>query len=315
MAEHYLMPTRQTLHGILWSQLPPVLKIQSGDIVTINTLEPDWRIERPLISQRDAGVFYPRIPKLDDGHALCGPIEIANAQPGMTLSVEIMSVIPGEWGWSCVGIENEEHLSALGFHNKEIFWLWDIDIEKNLCINEHGYEVPLNPFPGVLAVAPQGNEYVTTKIPGSHGGNIDCRSLIAGSKICLPVFHQGALFSVGDGHAAQGDGESGGTAIECPLKELKLRFTLKESRLFEPICETPEGIITFGFDRDLTCASYKALKNMRRYLLENFAISENEAMMLCSLCVDLRITQIVNGIRGVHAILPNNCRTVKKNRS
>ncbi len=311
MAEYILTPSRKTLHGILSGMLRPVLKIQPDDTVAMTTMEPDWRIKRPPVSRLDAGEFYPRIPGHDDGHALCGPIEIEGAQPGMTLIIDILSVVPGDWGWSCVGIGNQEHLNALGFAGGEEFWLWDVDAVKGLCTSVYGHTVLAQPFPGVLAVAPKGDGAVSTKIPGPHGGNLDCRLLVAGSRVYLPIFHPGALFSAGDGHAAQGDGESGGTAIECPLKELKLRFSLMDTPLWGPVCETPEGAVTFGFDRDLNTAAYQALFNMRQYLKEHYTLSEKEAMMLCSICVDLRITQIVNGIRGVHALLNNNWQTAK----
>lgn len=312
MDEHILIPSRNTLHGILCSQIPPAMKIRPGDIVKITTLEPDWRVERPPISRLDAGEFYPRILGHDDGHALCGPIAIEGAKPGITLAVDILSVVPGDWGWSCVGISDQDHLDGLGFAGENEFWLWDIDLKMGVCTSIHGHAIPMASFPGVLAVAPQGEGNMTTKIPGPHGGNLDCRSLVAGSRIYLPVFHEGALFSAGDGHAAQGDGESGGTAIECPLKELKLRFSLIDAPLWGPVCETPEGIVTFGFDSDLNKAAYKALKNMRRYLIDHYALKEKEAMMLCSICVDLRITQIVNGVRSVHALFANSRAFLKR---
>lgn len=303
MAEYKLRPQRDSLHGVLDPSLPPALQVQSGDTVRVTTLEADWRLERPSGRPLQAPV-YPRIPGHDDGHALCGPIYVKGVGPGRALRVDIMEIEVERWGWSSVGIGNRDHLEQLGFEGEEYFQVWDLDRENGLCISPGGLRIPLAPFPGVVAVAPRGTEPVPTHVPGDHGGNLDCRALEQGSTIYLPVFHEGALFSVGDGHGAQGDGESGGTAVECPFREIALRLSAAEFLIDSPVAHSREGWITFGFHQDLTKAAYRALKNMRMLLERRFAMAEKEAMTFCSAAVDLRVTQIVNGIRGVHAIVP-----------
>lgn len=157
---------------------------------------------------------------------------------------------------------------------------------------------------GVLAVAPDSAEPVSTHPPGLHGANLDCRELIEGSTLYLPIFTEGALFSVGDGHAAQGDGESGCTAIECPMKEVRIRLEIQEGSFGSPVADTPGGWVAFGFSESLTDASYNALGNMVHLMERLYGYEYREALSMCSVAVNLRITQIVNGIRGVHAILP-----------
>lgn len=303
MAVYQLSPKRKNLHGVLDARLKPALHIRSGDTVFVTTLEPDWRTSRPEPVTHQAPVF-PRIPGLDDGHALCGPIYIENLTPGMSLRVDIGTIKTANWGWSSVGIGTSDHLARLGFSGKESFRIWDI--LNDICIDPEGLKIPATPFPGVLAVAPKGHRSVRTHIPGNHGGNLDCRLLRPGSSLYLPVFHKGGLFSVGDGHAAQGDGESGGTAIECGFQHIELTFRSAPSLIESPVAHTPEGYLTFGFDADLTTAAYLALKHMRQLLHLLFGLEEKTAMTLCSVAADVRVTQIVNGIRGCHVLLPHN---------
>lgn len=300
-----MKPERRSLHGVLDKHLPPALRIESGDCVEITTLEADWRLERPHGKELTARE-YPRIPGHDDGHALCGPIYVNGAQKGMALKIEIGPIVPDDWGWSCVGIGNKEHLEGLGFRGEQDFKVWEVDRQTGECHYSQKFRVPAEPFPGVLAVAPKGEKAVRTHIPGNHGGNLDCKELRPGSVLYLPVFHDGALFSLGDGHAAQGDGESGGTAVECPFKSIQVKLSAVDFLIESPVARSEKGWITFGFDEDVTAAAYEALKNMRLLLKKFFGIEEKEAMTICSVAADLHITQMVNGIRGVHAIIPEN---------
>ena len=302
MAEYFIHPEKRNLHGVLDASLAPALCIQSGDILHIETLEADWRIARPDPVTLQAPFFAKRDPKRDVGHALCGPFHVEGVQKGDALKIEILDIEPGTWGWSSVGIGNPDHLEHLGFHGEEYFRVWDI--ADGYCTDISGFCIPADPFPGVLAVAPLGDQPVRTHIPGPHGGNLDCRELRPGTVTYLPVSHPGGLFSVGDGHAAQGDGESGCTAIECPFSKISLRLSRAERLLDSPVTFTKTHVITFGFDQDLTEAAYKALKEMYTLLGRRCGIVEKQAMTICSVCADLHVTQIVNGIRGVHVMLP-----------
>lgn len=226
MANHTLNPSRGNLHGSLSRSIPPVLTISPGDTVDFTTLEADWRIVRPDSPSSSSGIFMERSFPADQGHALCGPVYIQGARPQMTLAIRINQIIPGTWGWSRVGGGDPDHLCRMGFEGDEYFLIWDIDPKKGICRSHMGHCVPLSPFMGVMAVAPDSDDYVKTHVPGPYGANMDCRDITAGSILYLPVYTEGALFSTGDGHARQGDGESGCTAIECPMKQVSLTFDL-----------------------------------------------------------------------------------------
>jgi len=278
------------------------LHIKSGDILNVETLEADWRIAKPDPVTLQAPFFPERDLKRDVGHALCGPVYVEGVLPGDSLRIDILALEPGDWGWSSVGISNSDHLDRLGFQGEEYFRVWTV--RDGICEDADGFRTPADPFPGVLAVAPKGDDPVRTHIPGPHGGNLDCKELRAGVTVYLPVSHPGALFSVGDGHAAQGDGESGGTAIESPFNNMSFRLSRAKRLLDGPVAVTKTHVITFGFDEDLTKAAYQALAQMRQLLKKEFDIPEKQAMTICSVSGDLHITQIVNEIRGVHAMLP-----------
>ena len=304
MADYFIGPERANLHGHLSNKIPPALRIRSGDTVTFSTLEGDWRLERPAKPESSSGLFFPRKLPEDCGHALCGPIYIEGARPGMTLAAHLEKIVPSDWGWSRVGDGDLGHLSRIECQEGEYFLIWDLDKKRGTCRSHRGHQVAMSPFMGVLAVAPDSVEPVSTHPPGLHGANLDCRELIEGSTLYLPIFTEGALFSVGDGHAAQGDGESGCTAIECPMKEVRIRLEIQEGSFGSPVADTPGGWVAFGFSESLTDASYNALGNMALLMERLYGYEYREALSMCSVAVNLRITQIVNGIRGVHAILP-----------
>jgi acetamidase/formamidase len=173
-------------------------------------------------------------------------------------------------------------------------------------VNQHGYEVQLRPFLGVMGMPPDEPGLHSTGPPRATGGNMDCKELIAGSSLFLPIAVSGALFSTGDGHAAQGDGEVSSTAIECPMDRAVLTFILRpELHLSLPRANTPAGWLTMGFDEDLNEAMFLALEGMLDLMCEQYQFNRKEALALASIVVDLRITQIVNGVWGVHAVLPH----------
>ena len=169
-----------------------------------------------------------------------------------------------------------------------------------------GHGVLMQPFMGVMATAPDSDEPMRTHLPGIHGGNMDCKEIVAGSTLYMPVYAEGALFSTGDGHACQGNGELGCTAIECPMSSVRMTFEATDEPFEMLKCDAPSGWITFGFSEDLTNACYEALLNMVKLIQRMYKYSRKEALNLCGAVVDMQVTQIVNGIRGAHAILPHN---------
>lgn len=307
MQRYTIEPSRASLHGVLSRSIAPVLTIQPGDSVTFRTLEGDWRLEKPPQAKTGSGRFFAREQPNDAGHALCGPVAVAGAKPGMTLAVRVDEVVPANWGWSRVGGGDPDHMQRIGWQGEEEFLLWDVDVRTGICTSHTGLKIAMNPFPGVLTVAPDSEQPVRTHLPGNHGANLDCKEIRRGSTLYLPVFAEGALFSTGDGHAAQGDGEAGCTAIECPMERLTYTFDLLDEPIASPVCKTADGWITFGFDRDLTNATYTALQNMVLLMMRLYALTRREALNLCSMVVDLRTTQIVNEVRGAHAVLRDSC--------
>jgi acetamidase/formamidase len=171
--------------------------------------------------------------------------------------------------------------------------------------DQFGWAVPLRPFMGVMGMPPDEPGLHPTFPPRPWGGNIDCKELVAGSRLCLPIAVPGGLFSVGDGHAAQGDGEVCGNAMECHMDRVELVLTLHPGlHISTPRADTPAGMITFGFHQDLYEACIIALEAMLDLMEERHGLQRREALALASVLVDMRITQLVNGTRGVHAILP-----------
>jgi acetamidase/formamidase len=284
--------------------LPPVLTIDPGDTVQFTTLEAAWCVERRPTKWPWKQV-EPRRPVLDDGHALTGPVAVRGARPAMTLGIEIGPIIPADWGWTFSAPQGER-ARALGLANQPPHaQFWDIDPEPMLARDRAGRRVRLRPFMGVMGVAPAEPGVHTTTPPRPWGGNMDCKELVAGTTLYLPVGVDGALFSVGDGHAAQGDGEVCGNALECPMEQVELTFRLLDAPLKAPRARTADAWITFGFDPDLNRATTLALSNMLDLLQEQRGLPRQEALALASVAVDLRVTQIVNQSQGVHAVLPH----------
>ena len=309
MTLHTIEPERRTLHGHFSPELEPVLWIDSGDTVRFRTLESGWNIESRTSSRHEdqPRTFEPRDPELDSGHALCGPIAIRGAEPGMTLAVRIDAVRPGTWGTTFAGGWSHPVNERLGLLNEGTILRWTLDPDALIGRDQFGHTVALRPFMGVMGMPPAEPGIHSTVPPRATGGNIDCRELVTGSTLYLPIAVPGGLFSVGDGHAAQGDGEVAVTAIECPIERVDLQFTLlPELRLAMPRAHTPAGWLTFGFDTDLNQAMMVALEAMVELIGEQYHLARAEALALASIVVDLRITQIVNQVRGVHAVLPHN---------
>jgi acetamidase/formamidase len=294
MSTHELLPARSTLHGHFSAELAPALEVDPGDTIRARTLRGSWD---------DAG--FDRDATLDAGHALTGPVFIRGARPGDSLVVEILKLRPARSGHTNAGdistpVNDRLALTGAGRHRVE----WEIDPETRVA-RALSFEVEARPFLGVIGMPPGEPGIHSTIPPRPTGGNIDCRELVAGSTLILPVAVEGGLLSFGDGHAAQGDGEVSGTAIECAMDEVELRVSLVAAAgLKTPEAHTAAGFITFGFAPRLDEAMLIALEAMIDRLQSDLDLERAKATALASVSVDLRVTQVVNKTVGVHALLP-----------
>jgi acetamidase/formamidase len=308
---HNIRPERKTLHGHFSRDLAPVLTIDSGDTIRFKTLDAFWNLEPHRSPGEVAKAFEPRVKGLDDGHALCGPVAVKGARPGRTLEVEILKLEPANWGWSFAGGIATQLNRRLRISSERRHWmLWRIDTASMTATNQDGHTLGLHPFLGVMGMPPNEPGIHPTRPPRFCGGNLDCKELVQGTKLYLPISVPGALFSTGDGHACQGDGEVSGTGIECPMEVAELRLTVRDDILISnPQAETPAGWLTLGFGEHLDEAMLNALEAMVDVIAQRHDLGRPEALALASLTVDLRVTQVVNGVCGVHAVLPNQAIT------
>ncbi|GIH02029.1 acetamidase [Rhizocola hellebori] len=302
--DYTLSPDDQTLHGYFSPGYQPVLTIDSADTVTFSTLDCWWsagpyagekRGERPRVPQHREGF----------GHALTGPIAINGARAGMTLAIEIGAVVPAPWGTTVAGGWPSKFNAKYDTENTEgVAHAWQLDAETMTGRNQLGHTVALRPFMGVMGMPPAVEGEHSTIPPRWHGGNLDCKELVAGTTLLLPIPVDGALFSVGDGHAAQGDGEVCGTAIECPMQTVTLTFRVRDDfAITGPVARIDGGWLTMGLGDTLDEATYVALEAMFALLHRLHGLSRPDAIAIASIVVDLRITQIVNQVVGVHAVL------------
>jgi acetamidase/formamidase len=267
------------LHGHFSRELEPVLSVDRGESVRISVPNHAWDVER------DESVVA-RNPEIDTGHALAGPIEVRGAKAGQTLVVRIEEVRPSHWGVTHGG---EEH---------SVYWDLRAGIGRAL-----DRELDLAPFLGVMGMPPPGPGVHSTIPPRRWGGNLDCKELVAGTTLYLPIPVDGALFSAGDGHAAQGDGEVSGTAIETPV-QARLTLDVDESLELEwPVARIQGAWLTFGLDEHLGRAARIAVDGMVALMGRELGVFGGDALVLASVGVDLRVTQVVNGTLGVHAVL------------
>lgn len=295
MTIHTLQHSRATLHGHFSKGLTPVLRIASGDTVRFTVPDASWKYD-PFLGIRE--LEFPLDPVLDRGHALCGPVYVEGAKPGSTLEIRIGELRPGRVGWT--GTRLNETLGITRRARLE----WQIDGEQGFASDQFGHRVALSPFMGVMGNAPEAEGVQSTIPPRRVGGNIDCKELVKGTTLYLPVEVEGALFSTGDGHARQSDGEVSGMAIECPMESVELTFIVRDDMpLHTPRAQTAEGWLVLGFDEDLNKATDIALNGALDLLVNKLGVERPEAYALASLIVDLRVTQIVNDVKGVHAVV------------
>jgi acetamidase/formamidase len=305
MAMHVVEPERAMLHGHFSPDLTPALTIDPGDSVRFRTLDASWVVKTPTSIDAEREKVEPREKGKDGGHCLSGPVAIKGAQPGMVLEVAINEIIVGDWGWAGGwGRPKSERIGVAEDEKCDLFW--ELDAETMTGESQLGHTIGLRPFMGVMGMPPAEPGVHSTGPPRTMGGNLDCKELVAGTTLYLPIAVEGGLFSTGDGHAVQGDGEVSGVAIECPMSLVDLTFNLHDDiQLTTPRARVAGGWITLGLHEDLNEATNFALKGMVELMCEQFDMSSAEAIAMASLVVDLRITQIVNGTKGVHAFLPD----------
>jgi acetamidase/formamidase len=289
-AHHTLIGDAGTVHrGVFAADIPPVLTIKSGDTVEITTLSGDTDdlpdASRGFTVRPQHSNLLAKVPAGEGPHLMTGPIAVEGAKPGDELVVEIQAMeLEDDWGWNTIHV-------AIQQSRKVVTMPW-------------GLQLPAAPFFGVIGVAPApADGRLTSVIPRNWGGNIDCKHLGAGATLHLPVFNEGALFSVGDGHAVQGDGEVCITAIETGLRGTVRLSVEKDTGIARPWAETATHVITMAFDPDLNIAAKDALREMIKYIVRATGLSAADAYSLCSVIADMHVTQLVNVSKGIHVML------------
>ncbi len=285
---HHQIPLeRRTVHGHFSASLSPVVTIDPGDTVAFQALDALWQWED------DAEWSDQLDPELDSGHPLTGPIAVRGVSAGDTLVVRTDRLVPRGWGVTLAEDPTAVH--------------WELDNDAGIATADSGQTVRMAPFLGVIGMPPPEPGVHSTIPPRRFGGNIDCRELTAGSVLYLPVGVDGALLSAGDAHAVQGDGEVSGTAIECPVELAELTVDVRRDLdLRMPVARSGDRWIALGFDEDLDRAADLALETMLDLMERELDLERGRALALASVAVDLRVTQIVNEVKGVHAVLADD---------
>ncbi|HVG85924.1 MAG TPA: acetamidase/formamidase family protein [Vicinamibacterales bacterium] len=297
-------------YGYYWSEAKPVLRIQSGDILDVDTLltsTPD-RLEKAGVKPDDVQASLRAIvssvtDRGPGGHILTGPVFVEGAAPGDALEVQVVSIdLPIAYGYNgCSGFirENCDQGRPIA--------IIPLDRTRMIGTFRPGIEIPLRPFFGSMGVAPPpAAGRISSSPPGIHAGNLDNKELVAGTTLWIPVHVPGALFEIGDGHAAQGDGEVDQTAIETSLRG-RVRLTVRKGLTLKwPRAETPAHYISMGTDVDLTAATRIAIQEMVDFLTAAKKLDRHAAYQLTSLAGDVAITQLVDGTMGVHVKMPKS---------
>lgn len=308
MRSHYLPADDRTVRiGIIDADHAPVLTIAAGDDVTLETwshwggkVVPEMGLA-DILKLRESAPMGP--------HSITGPISIVGAVTGDVLRVEVLELVPGEWGFNlALPAPFGRGVLAEMFPEGSVRHLW---LDRAAMTTEliPGVALPLHPFLGIMGVAPPDDGPHSSVPPGPFGGNLDLRDLVVGTSLFLPVFRSGAGFYAGDAHAAQGDGEVNQTAIETSMERARLRFSvLPEADVVTlmrlPWAETPSHLVTIGLDEDLDLAVRQAVEALVRQLTDRFSLDGDSAYALASLAADVEVTQAVNRVKGAHARLP-----------
>ena len=306
---HQLPATPTTVaYGYYWAGAKPAIHVKSGDIVDIETMLTNTPagLERIGVRPEDIPQHLRDIVAQDTGslkgpggHILTGPIYVEGADSGDVLEVRIQSItLPIAYGYNgCSGFVRE--LCA-----PRTSTLVHLDRKNMTAEVAPGIVVPLRPFFGSMGVAPApALGRISSNPPGRHAGNLDNKELVAGTTLYIPVFTKGALLEIGDGHAAQGDGEVDQTAIETNLQGRVQLIVRKDMKLEWPRGETPTHWITMGTDTSLTVATKTAIREMVKFLQETTGVTQTQAYQAASMAADLHITQLVDGNVGVHMMI------------
>src|ERR1700759_33548 len=311
---HRLEATPATVaYGYYWSDAPPVLRIGSGDIIDVDT----------LLTNTPAGLAKAGVPeekiqaslkaivsevtgerKGPGGHILTGPVYVEGAEPGDVLEVKILSIeLPLDYGYNgCSGYLPENCEAGAAYK------IIPLDRKKMTAEFLPGIVIPLKPFYGSIGIAPAPElGRLSSNPPGRHAGNMDNRELVAGSTLYIPVFAKGALFEIGDGHVAQGDGEVDQTAIETSLRGRMQLTVRKDMKLKWPRAETATDYIAMASDPDLAVATKGAIQELVDFLVSEKKLSRHQAYQLVSIAGNVAITQLVDKPNlGVHVRLPKS---------
>ena len=308
MSRHHEIPA--TPENMVWgyfdATLAPVLEIESGDSVTLTAWmaggEAQLLADRARVDPRHLRALE-EVPQGPGPHFVTGPVYVRGAAPGDVLQIDILAhSFPCDWGYTCI-------LPLLGtlpedFDAHEIMHA-DIDRARGVVVLPWGKEIALDPFFGVIAVAPPKHwGRCPSPPPRAFGGNMDNKELRPGATLYLPVFTEGALFMAGDGHGVQGDGEVCISALETALTG-RFRLTVRHDLDYRrPFAENASHLISIGLDEDLDDAAKQAVREMVDHVCRRSSLSRSQAYMLCSLAGDLRVTQTVDGVKGCHMMLP-----------
>jgi acetamidase/formamidase len=288
--------------------IPPRLEVDPGDTVLFHTRDAADGFYSPSSTAADV------MRRVFKGHPLTGPVRIRGAHPGDTLVVEILDMRPAPWGWT--QIRPGRGLLPTSDFNDPFLQIWDLSDGTHARMDRR-VAVPIAPFPGVMGVALDEPGGHSTMPPRKNGGNMDIKQLTRGTTLYLPVWVEGALFSIGDGHAAQGDGEVCITAVEMNA-QVTLRFGLERGRrLPEPRLRTAGPVsaatnhgphfATTAHGPDLFASSQQAIRYMIDHLVEERGLTREEAYVVASVAVDLKISEIVDAPNWiVSAFLPES---------
>jgi len=304
----FFITKEQAYNGMLRADIPPALVIDDGDTVVFNTvmllggnLSPEMSFDdmlalRTEMKEKGIGVY-----------AFTGPFHINGAEPGDTLEVRIRRIVPGKYAVTHI---YPDHMNIGGLPEG-----FSKGFLKPLCLSEDrktiefapGVTLRTRPFLGTMAVAPRPGEELPPAVPGYFAGNMDNKELVEGTTLYIPVNVRGALFMAADAHAVQGDGEVSIAAAETYFEEVELQFVVrKDLKLHYPLAESPTHWIVMGFHHDLDEAMKMAIREAISFLMREKGFSREEAFSLCSLSVDFRVTQVVDGDKGVHGMIPKS---------
>ncbi|MDW3645471.1 MAG: acetamidase/formamidase family protein [Bacteroidia bacterium] len=278
--------SRDQTHNKFSSTIEPVLRVSSGAVIEAFTEDAS---DEQLLAEAD----LESLAKLsfEPIHPITGPVYVNGAEVGDVLAVTLHEIEVGDYGWNAI-------TPGFGFLAEEFTepYIKTYKFEKNsthVAFNDK-INIPLAPFPGVMGVAPATEEMLSTIPPRANGGNMDDPNMVEGTTVYFPVFVEGGLFSIGDGHAAQGLGEVCGTAIEAPLRIVYEIEVLKGKSIKEPQYETDDYYAVTAFAPTIDEASKKAVRYMIDYLVAEHGLNRNEAYALCSLAGDLKIAEVVD---------------------